>query len=124
MHLSYNQSLTIICFSSRSLGVARWVAASSGGGGICIQLYCRLSTGIPYFVALREILYFFLLHLLSLLNLSHLFHKLVLQGLKAVETDGGHVPVLHRDRSLRGLVLPQEGEVLKMGEHATGELKK
>ena len=60
-------------------------------------------------------IFLFLLHRLSLLNLSHLFHKLVLQGLKAVETDGGHVPVLHRDRSLRGLVLPQEGEVLKMG---------
>ena len=69
-------------------------------------------------------IFLFLLHLLSLLNLSHLFHKLVLQGLKAVETDGGHVPVLHRDRSLCGLVLPQEGEVLKMGEHATGELEK
>ena len=54
LHLSYNQSLTIICFSRRSLGVARWVAASSGGGGICIQLYCRLSTGIPYFVAFRD----------------------------------------------------------------------
>ena len=65
---------------------------------------------------------FFATSSLSLLNLSHLFHKLVLQGLKAVETDGGHVPVLHRDRSLCGLVLPQEGEVLKMGEHATGEL--
>ena len=39
LHLSYNQSLTIICFSRRSLGVVRWVAASSGGGGICIQLY-------------------------------------------------------------------------------------
>merc|ERR1719422_1663299 len=49
--LAYNQSLTMICFSSLSLGVVRWVAASSGGGGICIQLYCRLSTGIPYFVA-------------------------------------------------------------------------
>ena len=51
LHLSYNQSLTIICFSRRSLGVVSWVAASSGGGGICIQLYWRLSTGIPYFVA-------------------------------------------------------------------------
>ena len=39
LHLSYNQSLTIICFSRRSLGVVSWVAASSGGGGICIQLY-------------------------------------------------------------------------------------
>ena len=54
LHLAYNQSLTMICFSSRSLGVVRWVAASSGGGGICIQLYCRLSTGIPYFVAFEK----------------------------------------------------------------------
>ena len=62
----------------------------------------------------------FLLHL-SLLK-PHLFHKLVLQGLKAVETDGSHVPVLHRDRSLRRLVLPQEREVLQHGGNATGGL--
>ena len=49
---------------------------------------------------------------LSLLK-PHLFHKLVLQGLKAVETDGRHVPVLHRDCPLRRLVLPQEREVLQ-----------
>ena len=49
---------------------------------------------------------------LSLLK-PHLFHKLVLQGLKAVKTDGRHVSVLHRDRPLRRLVLPQEREVLQ-----------
>ena len=40
-----------ICFSSLSFGVARCKLASSGGGGICIQLYCRFSTGIPYLAA-------------------------------------------------------------------------
>ena len=56
---------------------------------------------------------------LSLLK-PHLFHKLVLQGLKAVKTDGRHVPVLHRDRPLRRLVLPQEREVLQHRGLATG----
>ena len=62
---------------------------------------------------------------LSLLK-PHLFHKLVLQGLKAVKTDGGHVPVLHGDRPLGGLVLAQEGEVLQQGvqlEDKTGDFK-
>ena len=66
----------------------------------------------------------FLLHL-SLLK-PHLFHKLVLQGLKAVKTGGGHVPVLHGDRPLGGLVLAQEGEVLQQGvqlEDKTGDFK-
>ena len=66
----------------------------------------------------------FLLHL-SLLK-PHLFHKLVLEGLKAVKTDGGHVPVLHGDRPLGGLVLAQEGEVLQQGvqlEDKTGHFK-
>ena len=39
------------CFCSLSLGVVRWRPESSGGGGICIQLYCRFSTGIPYLAA-------------------------------------------------------------------------
>lgn len=42
-------SLTM-CLSSLSFGVISWTV-SSGGGGTCIQLYCLLSTGIPYFAA-------------------------------------------------------------------------
>ena len=113
LHLAYNQSLTMICFSSLSLGVVRWVAASSGGGGICIQLYCRLSTGIPYFVAFEKEERGFILLYRSLYLVSHLLHKLVLEGFKAVETDRGHVAVLHGDRPLGRLVLPQEREVLQ-----------
>jgi len=45
--------------------------------------------------------------------LCRLLHKLVLEGFKAVETDRGHVAVLHRDRPLGWLVLPQEREVLQ-----------
>ena len=103
----------MICFSSLSLGVVRWVAASSGGGGICIQLYCRLSTGIPYFVAFEKEERGFILLYRSLYLVSHLLHKLVLEGFKAVETDRGHVAVLHRDRPLGRLVLSQEREVLQ-----------
>ena len=50
--------------------------------------------------------------LASLLE-PHLFDKLVLQGFKAVKTDGSHIPVLHGDRALRLLVVPEEGEVLQ-----------
>ena len=51
--------------------------------------------------------------LLASLLAPHLFDKLVLQGFKAVKTDGSHVPVLHGDRSLCLLVVPEEGEVLQ-----------
>ena len=50
---------------------------------------------------------------LDLYLVSHLLHKLVLEGFKAVETDRGHVAVLHGDRPLGRLVLPQEREVLQ-----------
>ena len=43
-----------VSLSSRSLGVTRLADASSGGGGICIQLYWRFSTGIPYLAALTQ----------------------------------------------------------------------
>jgi len=45
--------------------------------------------------------------------LCRLLHKLVLEGFKAVETNRGHVAVLHRDRPLGRLVLSQEREVLQ-----------
>ena len=37
-------------FVNLSCGVIRALSAS-GGGGICIQLYCRFSTGMPYLPA-------------------------------------------------------------------------
>ena len=42
-----------------------------------------------------------------------MFDKLVLQGFKAVKTDSSHIPVLHGDRSLGLLVVPEEGEILQ-----------
>ncbi len=47
----YPQHCPTRCFWSLSLGVVRWRPESSGGGGICIQLYWRFSTGIPYLAA-------------------------------------------------------------------------
>ena len=81
----------------------------AGSASNCIAASPQGSRTLSPWRRRREVLYCSR----SLYLVSHLLHKLVLEGFKAVETDRGHVAVLHRDRPLGRLVLSQEREVLQ-----------
>ena len=83
--------------------------AVAGSASNCIAASPQGSRTLSPWRRRREVLYCSR----SLYLVSHLLHKLVLEGFKAVETDRGHVAVLHRDRPLGRLVLSQEREVLQ-----------